>query len=172
MLEYTRCWPFLPGWKLQLFVNFTNSVAHVSWYAGVRVSLGLHQKGEWLVRGWVVVNLEARSTAKFWELYFYERGRGVCSDASLLESSCGDKVVQTLGLGLLHNVEMQHQYYVLKILSGPSFVEPRAEKWGLTVSNDTTDQHPKLFVAYPQGNLFQAEIVVYVLLFCTSKKDI
>ena len=34
-----------------------NPVAHVSWYAGVRVSLGIYQKVEWLVRGCTFLSL-------------------------------------------------------------------------------------------------------------------
>ena len=37
-----------------------NSLAHVSWYAGMRVSLGVYQKVERLVRGHVVVNRDGQ----------------------------------------------------------------------------------------------------------------
>lgn len=74
--------------------------------------------------------------------------------------------VQTLGLGSLRNVEVQHPRYVLKVLSGSSSAESRVEKWGITVSSDTTDQHPKNLVPHPKQDLPQAEMLGCVWLLC------
>ena len=43
----------------------------------MRVSLGIDQKVEWLVRGYIVVNLDGHVPSKFGEFYYHEREREV-----------------------------------------------------------------------------------------------